>query len=635
MNIMKMFRKYNKHLMVVLVVGLMIVFLIPQAVRQLGKPNPLKRVIGRAFGEAIYLRDRRTATRSIEMLNDLHYAMAVRNQQRTDLFDVRSLLGPPQQRNVVLDYLLVVREAKRMGLELSSEQVDRQLRLWTVPADVINFVIKRHHMSLKSFRKVVADYIRVRRAFVLSVGSVAPSEPELRSLFTQINEKITAAIIPVPANDLAADIAAPTDEDVAGYFDKNKEKFRFPDRVAVEYLAVDIGKVKSTIKIKRKKVREHWEQHKDEFTETTTRPATTSAQSQPATQEVTRTLTFEQAQPKVLERLKIKAARDKAAGAISAARERARACWVRAKIDKKTGQQTYPDQLADYQALASEITSQTNVPVRYYRSGLVDRSGAAKLEGIGRSLIGGREPLPFADYAFRVVPLVTPSGKGQDAGRFILFKDQDSGMLWSGLPQRPEGCYMFRVVRVEPSHLPNSLAEVTAKVADDLRHARAYKKAQVLAGEIKALASGRKLTELADSDKKVKEMLTKLTVKQPVVETFARRIPGWTGRLTGPAIQAVTMPTAAFADRCFQALWPSPTTHPDATFACTLIDDSANRTVYVVQMLGKTPVMEKDYEKARPRLLSFVMQVQAVESHNLWFDPENIYRRTNWQQGTK
>jgi len=630
MSIMRTLRKYNKHLLAVFVVGLMIAFIMPQTLRQCGRPDPSQFEIGKAFGDKILARDRRATYNSITVLRELAGATGS-DQRRTGLFNVRWLLR--FSKDAELDYLLLVREAQHMGLEVSDAQVDRQLAEWHVPAEAVRFVVRRHKMSLKAFRQIVADYIRVRRAFSLAAATNV-SEPQLRSLFALTGEQMTAAVVPIRAEDMVDQTAEPTDTELAEHFGANQERFRFPDRIAVEYIELDVDAVKRGIKIKRTKARDYWQDHRNEFTEPTTQPATSSAESRPASRPQVQQLDFEQALPEIVEKLKSMTAREKAAEAISQFRDLAMRPWIGMRVDEKTGLREHPDQIADYKQLADEISRQKGVPVRYYRSELMDREQISELKGIGLAFIGIQQPISFADYAFHVAPLVTAEDVSERGSRLILVKDQDSSILYSRLGETIYPQYIFRVVRIDPSRLPKSLDEVKPKVIRDLKLDRAYENARALAEKVTDRGGRTKLAALADSkDPAVVELLNRPGVNSAEVATFSRRFLAW-GGLTGPMVPGVTMPTTTFADRCFDALWSQPTTRPDGTLTCTAIEDSDERSVYVVQLLEKKPVDQAQYGKSRGMLLSALLMQQQAEVYRMWFAPENIHRRTDYHSAS-
>jgi len=637
MSVMRFFRKYNKQLLAVFAVALMVAFLLPTALREMFRPKPMKREIGRAYGEKITLGDRRAISYQTDILNTLAGALSTRRgvQERFNWYAFVAFSEDP-----ILDYLLLVREAKQMGLVVSPEQVDRTLTELKIPPELINRVVAASGISLKMFRRTVGNYLLVREAFAISAGSVLASEPQLRSLFVLLNEKIKIAAVELDASHLVKDIPEPTERELAAHFGKNQERFRFPDRIAVEYLEVDIDEVKKTIgeaKLKAR-ARQYWREHKSEFTVTTTTAATSRASASASTQKTTtRPMTFEEASKQIIEKLKTKKAREKARPAIREARSRAKRHWAAAPLDKKTNLKRRPDKVADYQQLARELGERFKVQLHYYRTGLVSREEARELKGIGQAYFWqGRRAVPFDQYAFRVVPLVQPPrrSRGRDTDAFVLTQYEDSDVLDRGPRGDPQAYYLFRVIKVEPSRLPKSLNEVKDDVVRDWKLDQAYQQAQKSAEKLKESAEKTKLVDLVKSDDaELKKILGKFGIDEPAIETFPRRMfSPWIGELTGPRLTRITMKSDKFADKCFEKLWNQPTTQPDGRFTCEIIKDDENRKLYQVQLLEKLPALKKDYQQMMPWLARMVINTAQQKFYRMWFDPENIHRRTGFQR---
>ena len=633
MGVMRTLRRYNRQLLALFVVLLMIVFMLPQFLKEYFRPDPLNRKIGSVFGEEITYIDRQRTDLEMQVLNQFasYAALAAQQQQtRTDHFNVDAFVQFSDDR--ILDYLLLVREARHMGLQMADEEVDRILDEWQIPSQLRNLVMERFHLSKQNLRRIIGNYMLVREAYRLS-ATVTPSDPQLRALFVQTNQRVKTATVPLFASRLADQVGETAPEQLEQYYQQHTEAFRYPDRVAVEYLKVDVAKVKESVEVSRVAAHRYYEAHQAEFT-VSTQPATDEAATQP-TQPVTRQLSFEEAYPQIVERLKASDARERAIQAISAARDQAMSHWAAMPSDPNTGLKTHPEKVADYAQLAEQMGKRKHVSIQYGQSGLLSRQEAGNYPGLGEAYAIGQNGLvPFADYAFNVVPLVEPpSVEDRRTTEQVLVQDQESPILYAGSVENPDALYVFRVTQVAPSRLPESLQEVREQVQREWKLAQAYDRVQELAGQLVEKARQTKLTELFEAEGGPSEAILAATpVTEPVVATFARRmLSPWEGRLGPPMIEGIEMPTDAFADRAFEVLWPQPTTQPDGQFTTTTIADDDDRTVYVVQLLEKMPVTDQEFQQFKPFLARIALSAAQFEFYRNWFDPENLHKRTGYR----
>jgi hypothetical protein len=625
---MKTFRKHNKRLLAIFVVALMIAFLLPATIRQVGNPNVLKEAVAEAYGEPIKRGELQATSFDTDILSSLAMAVPEENQNQ-GIFNWRIFVQFSQEP--VMDYLLLVREAKHAGLEISQAQINQELEQ-QVPRELINAILRSRNISLDMLRDAVGNYVLVRQMADIAAGSVNVSEPELRYQFDLTNDRLNVAAVPMAAVDLISEMPDPTDQQLAAYYATHQEKFRFSDRVRVEYIGAGVDAIAKKITIAPELVEKRWGENKEKYTQpmTSTAPA-----SEPAgTESAERIMTFDEAQPMVLEELKNEEARKVAKSMINEALRVANQPWTELKPEERNLGQA--DKLAKYREVADTISNENKVPIVYYRSALVSRTDARELSGIGKAYLSESNAavMPFSEYAFRVSPLTSTQSADQTRGVSTLVPYENSRRLVTGFdPRMPEGYYFFRVVEVEPSRLPNSLDEVREAVAREWKLDRAYEQIQEKAEKLKLLAEKTKLAELIAAKKEeVEQIFGKLPIEEPLTETFARRSYGPRGELIAPVLPArIKMDNDAFAKQCFENLSKQPTTQPDGRFTTEIVEDKDGRTDYVVQLLDKEPALEKDYVQFRPWLRQLDLLSKRRDFYYQWFNPENIRLRTQYK----
>ena len=632
MSITKFFRKYNKHLLAVFTVFLMVVFLIPSAIRQFFSPKPSKRVIAQAYEQNIRVYDRMQTELETQILNYLNSAVSNNNNRNRNAMPFNWLMFVSQSGQPILDYYLLILEAQHSGIVISNQRVDLELANRKIPPEFVNRILQSMNIPLKVLYKAVKDYLSVEEMLSLAASAIKVSEPELKHLFVQTHQRIKANIVPISSDNFTDKIPNPSEKELIAHFAKYQERFRFPNRIAVEYIEADLDQIAKGIKISRIRARQYWQEHKSQFTITTI-PATQSTKPSDL-KPVKVQLPFEKALPLVIKKLQYSRAREKALTALTEARRIAESYWRKAPIDKN-GIKHRPNQVADYKKLAREFSQKYGIKLTYHKTGLISAEEASKLKGIGNSfIIEQHRPLYFPQYAFRVIPLITPPPPKIRSQMLYLSLWQDSAGLLRKLnanSRQEKAFYLFRVIAVDPTHLAKSLKEVKDKVILDCKREKAYKLAQKYAEQLLSISQKYKLNEI-DKNKRLAKLFEKIGTKSIKPTTFARKTISWTGRLTWPMIPNVTQNVGYFVEECFKKLWNQPTTQPNGKFTSIIINDDSAKCCYLVQFIEKDKPTQQDYIRIKPFLTRYLLSVKQRDFVNIWFTPDNIHKRVHFQK---
>ncbi len=635
MNVTKFFRKYNKTMLVVFTIFLMVAFLVPTTLKEVFQTSPGKRVVGTAFGDKIRISDIQQIDHEIGVLDILNRAIysSAQNPREARPFNWLAFMQftPENQREIY--YYLLVREARNAGIQVSDDQVDRALAERGIPAQLVNSILKNAQISLQGFRQAIANYLAVEGYFDMVASNVKVSEPELEHMFKLMYNRMVADIVALPAANFIQQVPQPSDKDLAAYFNEHKKDFAYPDRVQVEFLKADMNAIKDSIKISKERAKQYWELHRAEFT-ITTQPATPKGTTKPATQQapIQVEMPMEQALPKVVDKLKAEKAYDIAIQAMTDVKRRSADQWRTSPIDKSGVRQ----KVSDYQKLAEQASKQFAAKITYNRTPLVSAQEAAELPGIGSAFIPGQPPVQFAQYAFQVKPLVQPPPqKAQETLYLEPFQDAAILLRQMGDDGKETALYLFRVIKVDPAHAPTSLDEVKAKVIEEYRLNQAFAIAKQNAQKICQKAGKAKLSDLvAKPTPELAKIFKQIGVKKITSDTFSRRQFSYGGQLAPPSLSSVQGDTAEFADLAFDKLWSQPTTQPSGQRTCTTIDISKDRTAYAVQFIEKKPALANEFKQFKSFLARFALMSKQQEFIQSWFGPQNIQKRTAYTPTT-
>lgn len=500
----KFFRTYNKIILVVGGVILMIAFLVPQAA-QMFAPNGANAKEGFVNGQAIRRGDLFQAANEIRLLESLPLRVGMVTDDE-------------------LAWTLLHADAQSMGLWASEAEVNAVMGSLGIDQERLNELATRHQTTPQSIRHVVRrfliaeDYRRLvdgvaftdpggqaspsaglRRVQLVanalqqvggdvntyqrflapqvamqSNGSLRVSTPLLRRTVRDNASSLAGrlvvlrpdpALAPAPTADQLNEVFNTYRDNLPGEGSPMPFGYRYPDRVRGHYLAVSNQAIRSAVEVPYLDVKTYYNANRADFADdqgnTPERP----------TAEVRRQIT-QQLTDRGVQAL---ASRIQAflAGEVAES--------VRG-LDEQLGYYTLPDdhQPMDLEALAARVKETFNVAATVMGNPttwtpVADLSMAP---GIGQSAVGGENRISFAAYVSQVRELAaTPD----DVSRSLRTQ--------VGLPGRPVhgydgGVYMHLLTGVDPSHPPAELALVRDQVEQDARTLTAY---EALATETDAL----------------------------------------------------------------------------------------------------------------------------------------------------
>ncbi len=500
----KFFRTYNKIILVVGGVILMIAFLVPQAA-QMFAPNGANAKEGYVNGEAI----RRGAL--VQSSNE-----------------IRLLETLPLRVGMVTDdelaWTLLHADAQSMGLWASEAEVNAAMGALGIDQERLNEMATRHGTTPQGIRHVVRRYLiaedyrrlvdgvaftdpgseaspsaglrRVQlvsnaiqqvqgdvnmyqrflapRVAMQSNGSLRVSTPLLRRTVRDNASSLAGRLVVLRPDPASA--PAPTADQLDKVFSTYRDNlpgegspmpfgYRYPDRVRGHYLAISGDAVRSAVQVPYLDVKTYYNANRTAYADdqgnTPERP----------TAEVRRQITQQ------LTDLGVQNLADRIqaflAGEVAES--------VRG-LEENLGYYTLPDdhQHMDLEALADRVKENFNVAATVMgdQTAWTPLGGLSQAPGIGQSAVRGDNRIGFAAYVSQVRELVDAP---DDVTRSLRTQ--------VGLPGRPlqgfdGGVYMHLLTGVDPNHAPAELDEVRDQVVNDARTLAAY---ETLATETDAL----------------------------------------------------------------------------------------------------------------------------------------------------
>jgi len=656
MRISRIFRKYSRVLMLVVMSLLLVVFLVGDVIgRAAQKRSGLKMKIGRAFGQDITNLDLQRMHGDLDLLGDLGLAdRAIDPVQRLAWQLVVSRASEQEQ---VLAWRLLMEEARQMGVHVGRQQVVEFLGRQGVGGDYLARVRDDSNSSLESIYRLAGAWLSIFEVERLHADALGGSRPRAEIAYRDQTQEALVKFTVVESTAFLPSVAEPTEEEIQAYFEEAEDRetaheedrlvfgYRQPDRVQVEYLTVDPRRIQAKVSVRAREARRYYEENKHKYVERVPRPTTQSAESvRQQYDEVQRT--FEEVEKQVREDYRKVKAVEEAQRLVNKMQQAARAPWE-GFLPGEDGFRTAPPQeaLVSFEELRDKYSDPYEVI--YDKTELLDIEGLQGVPGLGlASFQLGADPrdrVSTAALAFRVKGLVTADPEDPvsalnllEPSRILLElrRDRETGQ------QFPYQAYFFRVIRVKPSGPPDSIDVVRDKLVQDLRLLKAHELAGEYTQQLAEKAREVGLEAAVESAEELKQLLTaaeEWASTQPAAVRGTRY--GYT-RYLGPVAPRGPFTRVPSYVHEYVGLAPNlhkqvfalaesqPSTRPVHRVALVQVTEDQK---WVVAELEETkPIYAGDFEKRRADLARAAEYQERLHLLQAWYDAENILRRTGF-----
>jgi hypothetical protein len=652
---LKLVRKYQKQIMAVFAVGLMIQFVASLGYNR-GQGNRRNdSAIGTIGGKTIYQSEQEESRREWGILKSLVSSRF--GDPRTG----RPLIFPEyafgEELAGVLDakpdlFMLLRHEAHEAGVRANQDEIESVM---------VNFRLARgdaDDATQELARDAVTDVILIQSNFNRLAGNIKVSGPMLEQVLAKVGQTIQLNVVEIPAADYVAKVPAPTTQQVQEQFSKYADVvppnqvdpknpygfgYRLPDRMKVQYLTIDRKEAEKTVEKRMSaydwevQARLYYRTHKDDFptTEPTTAPtASSTTQPSPLASSTTQPTTAPAYEPyeKVADQA-LHAVRDPMVDKLmfdvsNKIMSMMTSDWRAysgqfAASSSTTVPSTSPTAAAapttgypSYSYLKTVTDAiQKQFELRVFVSDYDRYQSApelAELPGIGPAFEGSAargSMNPFALIAMtKAKAYLARSDKGTPAAQAQLM--QPTGPISDAM----RNAYIFRITDAQPAEPAKNLDDMREKVERDLKMVAAFDLAQTAAGPILESARGGSMLSAAMASGK--RVITTPPITMPPE--------------LGPDIRLSPKGQRDFADQAFTLLSAyNPSTNPSPAKLITLPEDAK---VYVAQLTKVSAQWNSDTFYSDD--LSARAQLQSMMAANLrqdWFNYDAAAKRLNYQ----
>jgi len=168
------------------------------------------------------------------------------------------------------DRMLLLDEAKRLGITISNDELATQLRnLFSVGGEFSKAryeeFIKNSGVNPLTLEKNVRETMMIGRLTRTIADSAVISNKELDEALERINEKRTVNYVTLKDATYQKDDLFVSDPDLQRYYAENSWQFRVPEKVKADYLFIAVDDLKKKLTVSDKEVSDFYNANKEVF----------------------------------------------------------------------------------------------------------------------------------------------------------------------------------------------------------------------------------------------------------------------------------------------------------------------------------------------------------------------------------
>ncbi len=173
--------------------------------------------------------------------------------------------------DMLIDKKLIEQEAERLGLKVTEEEAADTILQY--PAFQVNgtFDPERYRSLLQNNRMEASEFESRIKTQLLEqklrdfINCFLPlTESAIKNFYTYKNEMVKIGFISLDPDDFQTDIEV-SDSERQKYFEKNKEKYRVPEKIKITYLEVDSADFQDSITVTENEIKGFYELNRGSY----------------------------------------------------------------------------------------------------------------------------------------------------------------------------------------------------------------------------------------------------------------------------------------------------------------------------------------------------------------------------------
>ncbi len=173
----------------------------------------------------------------------------------------------------IINEKLVGQEAKRIGLDVTEEEI--QQKIMAYPSFQFNgrfdegryrSLLLNNRMEPEDFERGIAQELLQSKVEQILVTFLPVTDNEVLDQFNFSNQKVKVSFVKFPPDDFKATLE-PDESGMEKYFEEHKEEYRIPDKIKIAYLAIDPEDFEEEVKATDHEINNYYEDNLAKFKE--------------------------------------------------------------------------------------------------------------------------------------------------------------------------------------------------------------------------------------------------------------------------------------------------------------------------------------------------------------------------------
>ncbi len=501
----KLFRRYNKWILVVGGTLLLVAFLIPEAIQGISRARASSGATWATVGNdkaKVTAADLELVHQELQVLESLSGDPAVQVLRQL------GVLRRPEH------WYLLVREARLAGL-IGGPGIGRAYVAsisnisGRTSAEIVGGLAGQSKQSPQKVYETLAKFNGVIRLLQLNTQAPRISDRRMQEVAAeQLSQYAIDLVVIRP--DGSGDVPEPTEQELEEHLKKFGDTpagkgemglgYKIPHRAKVEWISIPRIAVRATVEASKAvdgvALAKYWQQHPEEFPPDPQNPG----QGFEAVRDKVRAKLVDQITDEKLQQIAKFGTDQATAPLLSLARD-----GIHFKLPDD-----WASKAISFPSLAESIAKEFEIPFPAYTAAgdrWLDETAMSNLPGIGRATTTkfGTRPYSFSR-------LVVEAKELGNSETIPMQKGVTGPPLFAG----DGSLYFFRITDVDPAHAPKSVDEVRDQLVRDIKRVRQFEDLKARADELRNEAIERGLISMAVEYNSKLESVDRITPKQVV-----------------------------------------------------------------------------------------------------------------------
>jgi len=171
----------------------------------------------------------------------------------------------------LIDNMLVMKEAKSMGIKVSTDEVSTAISAiqmfqkdGTFNFDVYNELLKSNRMTAKDYEESQKSELLLKKARQAIKDKATVTDEDALAQYKKENDKLELEYVAYAPSDVLAEVK-PTEADLNEYLQKNQNDFKTPEKVALSYILLDPSSQAAKLTVSEEEIQTFYQKNIDRY----------------------------------------------------------------------------------------------------------------------------------------------------------------------------------------------------------------------------------------------------------------------------------------------------------------------------------------------------------------------------------